>query len=153
MAFSIRNFLEIQTFGGFLTTCRDFAFWTKSEVSVKGAANRKPGLRPEPLHRLDKLRVLRGGEPDFRVGRQQPAVSVEQTVQSLRSARQPIEAPLEDFRDRIEPAPGRLALAEFRMTRITPFVENVWNLRRRNDPGIQGLDLRMENRDRCPVVR
>ena len=74
-------------------------------------------------------------------------------MQSLRATRQPIEASLEDFRDRIEPTPGRLALAKFRMTRITPFVENVWNLRRRNDPGIQGLDLRMENRDRCPVVR
>ena len=74
-------------------------------------------------------------------------------MQRLRPARQPVEAPFEDLGHGIEPAPGRLALAEFRVTRITPFVENVWNLRRRNDPGIQGLDLRMENRDRCPVVR
>ena len=76
MAFSIRNFLEIQTFGGFLTDCWDFAFWTLSEVPRKG---RKPRVQfaARGSHGLDEFRILRGGEPDFRVGRQQPAVSVE----------------------------------------------------------------------------
>src|SRR6516164_10061333 len=125
MAFSARNFLGNQAFGSFLTTCRDFAFWTKGEVRLKETANRKSRFAVRALHGLDKLSILRGGEPDFRVGRQQPAVGVEQTVQSLRPARQPVEAPLEYFRDRVEPAPGRLAFPEFRVTRITPFVQNV----------------------------